>query len=125
MKELNAVNKYFLKYKWLLLLGIIFVITSNIFGLYTPEYIRYTVDIVKENLTAYHLTDGYVAQNDFKKQFQYYIIFFALVILITSLIKGLLMFFMIRLWNFYLMCFMQLFIFIDRLINNRTIHMYF
>lgn len=75
MKELNAVNKYFLKYKWLLLLGIIFVITSNIFGLYTPEYIRYTVDIVKENLTAYHLTDGYVAQNDFKKQFQYYIIF--------------------------------------------------
>ena len=94
MKELNAVNKYFLKYKWLLLLGIIFVITSNIFGLYTPEYIRYTVDIVKENLTAYHLTDGYVAQNDFKKQFQYYIIFFALVILITSLIKGLLMFFM-------------------------------
>ncbi|MEN9448392.1 MAG: hypothetical protein RJA25_1682, partial [Bacteroidota bacterium] len=58
------------------------------------EYIRYTVDIVKENLTAYHLTDGYVAQNDFKKQFQYYIIFFALVILITSLIKGLLMFFM-------------------------------
>jgi ATP-binding cassette subfamily B protein len=94
MKELNAVNKYFLKYKWLLLLGIIFVITSNIFGLYTPEYIRYTVDIVKENLTTYHLTDGYVAQNDFKKQFQYYIIFFALVILITSLIKGLLMFFM-------------------------------
>lgn len=94
MKELRAVNKYFIKYKWLLLLGILFVISSNVFGLFTPEYIRYTVDIVKENLTTYHLTNGFAIQSNFKKQFIYYIIFFASIILITSLIKGLLMFFM-------------------------------
>ena len=94
MKELRAVNKYFLKYKWLLLLGIIFVITSNIFGLYTPQYIRYTVDIVKENLSTYHLVNGFKLQSDFKTHFVYYIIFFSLVILCTSLVKGLLMFFM-------------------------------
>lgn len=94
MKELRAVNKYFVKYKWLLILGIIFVITSNIFGLYTPEYIRYTVDIVKENLAVYHLANGFDLQATFKIHFVYYIIFFALVILITSLLKGLLMFFM-------------------------------
>lgn len=94
MKELRAVNKYFLKYKWLLFLGVIFVITSNIFGLYTPEYIRYTVDIVKENLSTYQLVNGFAGQSVFKTHFVYYIIFFSLVILITSLIKGLLMFFM-------------------------------
>lgn len=94
MKELRAVNKYFLKYKWLLLLGILFVISSNIFGLYTPEYIRYTVDIVKENLSTYQLVNGFDSQAVFKTHFVYYIIFFSLVILITSLIKGLLMFFM-------------------------------
>ncbi|MDB5225964.1 MAG: transporter [Bacteroidota bacterium] len=94
MKELRAVNKYLLKYKWLLLLGIVFVVTSNIFGLYTPEYIRYTVDIVKENLTTYQLVQGFAVQSAFKTHFVYYIIFFSLVILITSLIKGLLMFFM-------------------------------
>ena len=94
MKELRAVNKYFVKYKWLFILGIIFVITSNIFGLYTPEYIRYTVDIVKENLAVYHLANGFVLQTTFKTHFVYYIIFFSLVILITSLLKGLLMFFM-------------------------------
>jgi ATP-binding cassette subfamily B multidrug efflux pump len=94
MKELRAVNKYFVKYKWLLILGIIFVISSNIFGLYTPEYIRYTVDIVKENLNTYQLVSGFEAQAAFKTHFVYYIIFFSLIILSTSLLKGLLMFFM-------------------------------
>jgi len=94
MKELRAVNKYLIKYKWLLFLGIIFVITSNIFGLYTPEYIRYAVDIVKENLNTYYLIKGYSLESAFKTHFTHYIIFFSIVILVTSLIKGLLMFFM-------------------------------
>lgn len=94
MKELRAVNKYFIKYKWLLLLGVLFVITSNVFGLYTPEYIRYTVDIIRENLTAFHLMNGFSVQAQFKIQLFNFIIFFALIILITSVIKGLLMFFM-------------------------------
>jgi ATP-binding cassette subfamily B multidrug efflux pump len=94
MKELRAVNKYLIKYKWLLLLGIVFVITSNIFGLYTPEYIRYAVDIVKENLNTYQLIKGFALEATFKTHFTKYIIFFSLIILITSLIKGLLMFFM-------------------------------
>lgn len=94
MKELRAVNKYLIKYKWLLLLGILFVVSSNIFGLYTPQYIRYTVDIVKENLATYHLINGFSGQSIFKTQFVYFILFFSGVIFITSLIKGLLMFFM-------------------------------
>jgi ATP-binding cassette, subfamily B, multidrug efflux pump len=94
MKELRAVNKYLLNYKWLLLLGILFVITSNIFGLYTPQYIRYTVDIVKENLSTYQLVNGFALQKEIKLHFLYYILFFSMIILITSLIKGLLMFFM-------------------------------
>lgn len=94
MKELRALNKYLIKYKWLLLLGILFVITSNIFGLHTPAYIRYAIDVVKENLNTYHLIKGFAIENAFKKHFTHYIIFFSLIILITSLIKGLLMFFM-------------------------------
>lgn len=94
MKELRAVNKYLLNYKWLLLLGILFVITSNLFGLYTPQYIRYTVDIIKENLDTYHLLNGFSSQKAIRIHFVHFILFFALVILITSLIKGLLMFFM-------------------------------
>lgn len=76
MKELRAVNKYFIQYKWLLLLGILFVVSSNIFGLYTPQYIRYTVDIVKENLATYRLINGFQGQYAFKTQFVYFILFF-------------------------------------------------
>ena len=94
MKELYAVNKYFIKYKWLLLLGVLFVISSNIFGLYTPSYIRYAVDIVFENIALYKLTDGFAKQAILKTYFNYFIMYFACIILITSIIKGLLMFFM-------------------------------
>lgn len=94
MKELSAVNKYFFKYKWILFLGIIFVISSNIFGLYTPAYIRYTIDIVAENLAMYKLANGYTIQSQYISYFNGYLIFFAAVILITSVIKGILMFFM-------------------------------
>ena len=94
MKELSAVNKYFFKYKWILFLGIIFVISSNIFGLYTPAYIRYTIDIVTENLAMYKLANGYTIQSQYISYFNGYLIFFASVILITSVIKGILMFFM-------------------------------
>lgn len=94
MKELKAVNKYFIKYKHLLILGVFFVITSNIFGLYTPEYIRYSIDILVENLSIYHLTDGFNQQAFLKHNIALLILFFASVILLTSLIKGLLMFFM-------------------------------
>lgn len=94
MNELKSVNKYFIKYKHLLILGVFFVITSNIFGLYTPEYIRYSIDILVENLSIYHLTDGFNQQAFLKQNIGLLILFFASIILITSLIKGLLMFFM-------------------------------
>ncbi|MFN8283617.1 MAG: ABC transporter ATP-binding protein [Chitinophagales bacterium] len=94
MKELRAVNKYLLKYKWLLLLGFLFVLSSNFFGLYTPTYIRYAIDIITENIRTYKLLNGFALQPNYKSHFIFFILYFAAIILITSLIKGLLMFFM-------------------------------
>lgn len=44
MKSLQYLNKYFVKYKWHLLLGIIFTIITNYFGVKMPIYIKDTVD---------------------------------------------------------------------------------
>lgn len=44
MKSLSHLNKYFLKYKWHLTLGIIFIILSNYFGVYMPEIIDQAAD---------------------------------------------------------------------------------
>lgn len=44
MKSLSYLNKYFIKYKWRFLLGIIFIIVSNYFGVQMPLYVKSTVD---------------------------------------------------------------------------------
>ncbi|MBX3242322.1 MAG: ABC transporter ATP-binding protein [Chitinophagaceae bacterium] len=50
MKHLRAVNKYFRKYKWRLLLGIFFVTVSNYFGILAPQVTGYVVDKVQEKM---------------------------------------------------------------------------
>lgn len=44
MKSLQYLNKYFVKYKWHFLLGIIFTIISNYFGVQMPLYVKTTVN---------------------------------------------------------------------------------
>lgn len=44
MKSLSYLNKYFIKYKWRFLLGIIFIVISNYFGVRMPLYVKDTID---------------------------------------------------------------------------------
>lgn len=44
MKSLSYLNKYFIKYKWRFLLGIIFIVISNYFGVQMPLYVKTTID---------------------------------------------------------------------------------
>lgn len=53
MKELKFLNKYFVKYKWHLLLGIIFVVFSNFFRLKMPSTIRKALDYVLDTAKLY------------------------------------------------------------------------
>lgn len=48
MKHLAAINKYFWKYKWRLILGILFIILSNYFRILAPQVSGYVVDKVSE-----------------------------------------------------------------------------
>jgi ATP-binding cassette subfamily B protein len=50
LKHLNALNKYFKKYKWLLLSGIVFIILSNYFRILSPQVAGYVVDAVQQAL---------------------------------------------------------------------------
>lgn len=52
MKHLKAVNKYFRKYKWRFLLGILFIVISNYFGILAPQVTGYVMDKVQEKLQA-------------------------------------------------------------------------
>jgi ATP-binding cassette subfamily B protein len=94
VKELRSIHHYIARYKTLFFGGIFFVLLSNIFGLYTPVYIRYAVDTVKENLTIFNTLQDTRLQVLFESSFFNLIIYFSGIILITSIIKGFLMFFM-------------------------------
>jgi ATP-binding cassette, subfamily B, multidrug efflux pump len=50
MKHLKAINKYFWKYRWRLLFGIIFIIVSNYFRILSPQVSGYVVDKVEQSI---------------------------------------------------------------------------
>ncbi len=52
MKALRYLNKYFIKYKWRLLLGICITILSKILALKIPEIIKNSLNVVEDYLTG-------------------------------------------------------------------------
>lgn len=57
MKSLKHLNKYFLKYKWHLLLGILFTIVSNYFGVRMPLYVKSTIDSFMSDISINSVND--------------------------------------------------------------------
>ena len=94
MKNLLHLNKYFFKYRWRLLLGVLFVTLSNVFGVLPPQVIRHAFNLVKENIEYYHLYNGFELQDSFYSVFSSAVIFFALAVLALAVMKGIFMFFM-------------------------------
>lgn len=47
MKHLKAINKYFIRYRWRLILGIIFIVLSNYFRILAPQLTGFVVDAVQ------------------------------------------------------------------------------
>jgi len=94
MKELFVLNKYFLHYKWHLLLGIIFVALSNYFRVLQPQMIREALDLVMENIELYRRFDGMQSQAEFFGIIGKTLLFFGVLVLILALIMGVFMYFM-------------------------------
>jgi len=61
MSSLFYLNKYLIKYKWYLILGILFIAISNIFGVLMPAVVKNTInsiiDTVGVNLTELSFSD--------------------------------------------------------------------
>ncbi|GLB49910.1 ABC transporter ATP-binding protein [Neptunitalea lumnitzerae] len=50
MKELKYLNKYFFKYKYKLLIGLLITIVARVFNLVMPPYVRKTLDAVQQSI---------------------------------------------------------------------------
>ncbi|RZJ69472.1 ABC transporter ATP-binding protein [Flavobacterium sp.] len=83
MKELQYLNKYFVKYKYHFLGGILITIASQILSLYTPELVRDSFQVV-EDYTNGKLTDVTVLRDELIMNMVY--------IVLTTILSGLLLF---------------------------------
>ncbi|MCB0804044.1 MAG: ABC transporter ATP-binding protein [Flavobacteriales bacterium] len=107
MKSLKYLNKYLWKYKFRLILGTIFVVVSNVFGIYPAQIIREAFDAVAQSdeLAALNNTEQIIQGNSstsmsFINSFttdmslSQLLIFFSILVLAMALIKGIFTFFM-------------------------------
>ncbi|MGY4536752.1 ATP-binding cassette subfamily B multidrug efflux pump [Mucilaginibacter sp. UYNi724] len=94
MKDLAYLNKFFYKYRWRLVPGVLFVIISNIFGVLPAQVIRVAFDLVTENIGVYQLFDGFNRQEVIYDIFGSSLLLFGILVLVLALLRGLFLFFM-------------------------------
>jgi ATP-binding cassette subfamily B protein len=93
MKELAYLNKYLLKYKWHLIWGLVFIIISNLFQILPAQMVRYSIDLVVDNIRVYRSFAGSTAQNGFFDFFAKGILIYAMLILLMALLRGVFLYF--------------------------------
>lgn len=81
MKELQYLNKYFVKYKYRFLLGIFITIVAQFFTLYTPKLVGDSIKVLEHNSLSAEVVKKALSEN-------------ILLILATTLIAGFLTFLM-------------------------------
>lgn len=94
MKHLFTLNSYFVKYKWRLLLGIVFVSLSNYFRILQPRIIREALDLVLENITLYRTTEGFDIQSALFGNLGHTLLLFGLLVVGLAILMGIFMYFM-------------------------------
>jgi len=94
MKDLAYLNKFFVKYIWWLIPGVLFVIISNIFGVLPAQVVRVAFDLVTENISTYQLFSGFNRQGMIYEIFGASLLLFGILVLVLSLLRGLFLFFM-------------------------------
>ncbi|MEO6706357.1 MAG: ABC transporter ATP-binding protein [Ginsengibacter sp.] len=108
MKSLKSLNKYFWKYKWLFILGMVFIVLSNYFRILAPQVTKYVLNTVEISLkqdntlanaqaiTHYDpLINGFIHSLDKKDTpFKTKILYSGIILLVLALISGFFMFLM-------------------------------
>ena len=95
MRSLKHLNKYLLKYKFRLLLGFVFILISNVFGVFPPHIIKEAFNLADSQLTgSIYVTESYLSSIFEGLSFTKIILLFGVIVLILALIKGIFVFFM-------------------------------
>jgi len=94
VKDLKSINKYFVKYKWRLLMGVVFVTVSNLFGILPAQITRNALDVVVGNIDAVKLFDGTGIRIILLKNLSFTVFLFGCILILMAILKGVFMFLM-------------------------------
>ncbi|MBP6301790.1 MAG: ABC transporter ATP-binding protein [Bacteroidia bacterium] len=94
MHPLRHLNKYFLKYKSYLLWGFLFVTLSNLFGVFPAQAVRVAFDMLADSILLYRTLNGFALQSSVYDVFVVLLMYFAFMVLLFNVIKGVFMYFM-------------------------------
>jgi len=92
VKELGHLNKYFLKYKYHLILGIIFTAISIVFQILPAQLVRYAINLVEDNLKIYQSMQGLDVQSVFNAIIDRSIVLYGVLILVFAILRGVFLF---------------------------------
>jgi len=94
LKSLKKLNKYFLKFKWHLIGGIVFVSLSNLFAVFPAQSVRIAIDLVMENLKIYQEFKGTKLSTNIEDKTGLILLFFGILVIVLALFRGLFMYLM-------------------------------
>lgn len=94
MKHLSYLKKFFWKYRWRVLLGILFVLLKNYFAVWQPQVIGDAVNTVVREVAAYKAQGGITAHPEAMGVLSGQIAWFGAGVIALALMMGIAMFFM-------------------------------
>jgi ATP-binding cassette, subfamily B, multidrug efflux pump len=94
MKHLSYLSKFFWKYRWRILLGVIFVLLKNYFAVWQPRVIGDALNTVVREVAAYKAKGGITAHPEAIGELGGQIAWFGAAVIALALLMGVAMFFM-------------------------------
>lgn len=94
MKELSKINAYLLKYKWRLILGVLFVAAQNYFKILIPSQFRKALDSAISKLKEYQATSVESEKNQILDLVEGELMNYALIVLGFAVLSGIFLFMM-------------------------------
>ncbi len=92
MKALAVLNKYIWKYKKLLIGGFIFVVISNVFGIYPPQIVRNAIDMVSDLIKVNSLHEGFEVNAHIGSMIAASLLVFGGLVIVFALLRGVFLF---------------------------------
>jgi ATP-binding cassette subfamily B protein len=88
LRELKFLNRFFWRYRWRMLLGIIFICVSNYFRVLQPQVIREALDLVIEQVNTYRMYDGFELGNEYFGLLSNSLMIFGAIVLLLAILMG-------------------------------------